>query len=112
MSTFVLSVCLQDKEPRGIIPLENLSIREVDEPRKPVSDASKARLHSMNLIYTYTHQGWKVQEHFVTVLLLNIFRFLYFYFSGAILLLLLTFVYNYIYFLLLTVEKRVCSIQF
>ncbi|TSK87577.1 Cytohesin-3 [Bagarius yarrelli] len=26
---------LQDKEPRGIIPLENLSIREVDEPRKP-----------------------------------------------------------------------------
>ncbi|GLD57580.1 cytohesin-3 [Lates japonicus] len=24
-----------DKEPRGIIPLENLSIREVDEPRKP-----------------------------------------------------------------------------
>lgn len=28
---------LQDKEPRGIIPLENLSIREVDDPRKPVS---------------------------------------------------------------------------
>lgn len=27
----------QDKEPRGIIPLENLSIREVDDPRKPVS---------------------------------------------------------------------------
>uniref|UniRef100_A0A673KLP4 Cytohesin-3-like n=1 Tax=Sinocyclocheilus rhinocerous TaxID=307959 RepID=A0A673KLP4_9TELE len=27
--------CLQDKEPRGIIPLENLSIREVEEPRKP-----------------------------------------------------------------------------
>lgn len=26
----------QDKEPRGIIPLENLSIREVDDPRKPV----------------------------------------------------------------------------
>ncbi|EQB77885.1 cytohesin-2 isoform 2 [Camelus ferus] len=25
----------QDKEPRGIIPLENLSIREVDDPRKP-----------------------------------------------------------------------------
>uniref|UniRef100_A0A4W5Q5V2 Cytohesin 3 n=1 Tax=Hucho hucho TaxID=62062 RepID=A0A4W5Q5V2_9TELE len=24
-----------DKEPRGIIPLENLSIRDVDEPRKP-----------------------------------------------------------------------------
>uniref|UniRef100_A0A1A8UYA5 Cytohesin 4 n=1 Tax=Nothobranchius furzeri TaxID=105023 RepID=A0A1A8UYA5_NOTFU len=24
-----------DKEPRGIIPLENLSIREVEEPRKP-----------------------------------------------------------------------------
>lgn len=30
-------MCFQDKEPRGIIPLENLSIREVDEPRKPVS---------------------------------------------------------------------------
>lgn len=30
---------LQDKEPRGIIPLENLSIREVEEPRKPVSVA-------------------------------------------------------------------------
>lgn len=30
-------VVLQDKEPRGIIPLENLSIREVEEPRKPVS---------------------------------------------------------------------------
>lgn len=28
---------LQDKEPRGIIPLENLSIREVEDPRKPVS---------------------------------------------------------------------------
>ncbi|KAF3814795.1 hypothetical protein GH733_017071 [Mirounga leonina] len=26
---------LRDKEPRGIIPLENLSIREVDDPRKP-----------------------------------------------------------------------------
>ncbi|KAK3558969.1 hypothetical protein QTP86_000013 [Hemibagrus guttatus] len=26
---------LKDKEPRGIIPLENLSIREVEEPRKP-----------------------------------------------------------------------------
>lgn len=110
MSRFVLSVCLQDKEPRGIIPLENLSIREVDEPRKPVSDASKARLNLMNLIYTYTHQGWK---HFVTVLLLiTFFRCLYFYFSDAILLLLLTFVYNYMYFLLLTIKKRVCYIQF
>lgn len=30
-------VCpFQDKEPRGIIPLENLSIREVEDPRKPV----------------------------------------------------------------------------
>lgn len=34
-----VSSFLQDKEPRGIIPLENLSIREVEEPRKPVSDA-------------------------------------------------------------------------
>ncbi|KAF7204748.1 cytohesin 3, partial [Nothobranchius furzeri] len=30
-----LCLCHQDKEPRGIIPLENLSIREVEEPRKP-----------------------------------------------------------------------------
>ncbi|XP_077453907.1 cytohesin-2 isoform X2 [Stigmatopora argus] len=29
-----------DKEPRGIIPLENLSIREVEDPRKPVSSHS------------------------------------------------------------------------
>lgn len=33
-----ISSVLQDKEPRGIIPLENLSIREVEEPRKPVSN--------------------------------------------------------------------------
>lgn len=29
--------CLQDKEPLGIIPLENLSVRKVDDPKKPVS---------------------------------------------------------------------------
>lgn len=28
---------MQDKEPRGIIPLENLSIREVEDSKKPVS---------------------------------------------------------------------------
>lgn len=36
----VKSFCLhlfQDKEPRGIIPLENLSIREVEDSKKPVS---------------------------------------------------------------------------
>lgn len=27
----------KDKEPRGIIPLENLSIREVDDSKKPVN---------------------------------------------------------------------------
>lgn len=33
-----LSLCLlQDKEPRGIIPLENLGIREVEDSKKPVS---------------------------------------------------------------------------
>lgn len=26
----------QDKEPRGIIPLENLSVQPVDDPKKPV----------------------------------------------------------------------------
>lgn len=35
-SVFGLSSLYQDKEPRGIIPLENLSIREVEDPRKPV----------------------------------------------------------------------------
>lgn len=30
------SVRLQDKEPRGIIPLENLSVQKVDDPKKPV----------------------------------------------------------------------------
>ena len=34
----------QDKEPRGIIPLENLSIREVEDPRKPVSRPSICRV--------------------------------------------------------------------
>lgn len=29
--------CLQDKEPLGIIPLENLSVQKVDDPKKPVS---------------------------------------------------------------------------
>lgn len=29
-------VPLQDKEPRGIIPLENLSVQKVDDPKKPV----------------------------------------------------------------------------
>nr|XP_025034909.1 cytohesin-2 [Pelodiscus sinensis] len=31
-----------DKEPRGIIPLENLSIREVEDPRKPVRAAPRS----------------------------------------------------------------------
>lgn len=31
------ALSLQDKEPRGIIPLENLSIREVEDSKKPVS---------------------------------------------------------------------------
>lgn len=31
----------QDKEPRGIIPLENLSIKEVED-KKPVSTAPSA----------------------------------------------------------------------
>lgn len=30
---------LQDKEPRGIIPLENLSVQKVDDPKKPVGGA-------------------------------------------------------------------------
>lgn len=37
-STNLLFVFVQDKEPRGIIPLENLSIKEVED-KKPVSTA-------------------------------------------------------------------------
>ncbi|KAK1343591.1 hypothetical protein QTO34_016371 [Cnephaeus nilssonii] len=33
--SLVRALLSQDKEPRGIIPLENLSIREVEDPRKP-----------------------------------------------------------------------------
>lgn len=33
---------LQDKEPRGIIPLENLCVREVPYPRKPVRSCQLA----------------------------------------------------------------------
>lgn len=39
-----LSLCFvfaQDKEPRGIIPLENLSVKEVED-KKPVSEAPSA----------------------------------------------------------------------
>lgn len=36
-------VCVQDKEPRGIIPLENLSIKEVED-KKPVSTAPSTGL--------------------------------------------------------------------
>lgn len=40
-----LSVCTapQDKEPRGIIPLENLSIREVEDSKKPVSVSAERK---------------------------------------------------------------------
>lgn len=36
-------VPLQDKEPRGIIPLENLSVQKVDDPKKPVGIGMEAR---------------------------------------------------------------------
>lgn len=34
---YCLSAVFKDKEPRGIIPLENLNIREVDDSKKPVN---------------------------------------------------------------------------
>lgn len=37
----VVLAFIQDKEPRGIIPLENLSIKEVED-KKPVSTAPPA----------------------------------------------------------------------
>lgn len=40
LSLNLFSVPYQDKEPRGIIPLENLSIREVDDSKKPVKSFS------------------------------------------------------------------------
>lgn len=39
MHSFIFP-CLQDKEPLGIIPLENLSVRKVEDPKKPVSTFS------------------------------------------------------------------------
>lgn len=36
---------VQDKEPRGIIPLENLSIKEVED-KKPVSTAPSTGVFS------------------------------------------------------------------
>ncbi|XP_047723012.1 cytohesin-4 isoform X2 [Prionailurus viverrinus] len=35
-----------DKEPRGIIPLENLSVQEVDDPKKPVRNIQKGTVSS------------------------------------------------------------------
>lgn len=35
-SELIVPFVYQDKEPRGIIPLENLSVKEVVFPRKPV----------------------------------------------------------------------------
>lgn len=35
-SELIVLFVYQDKEPRGIIPLENLSVKEVVFPRKPV----------------------------------------------------------------------------
>ncbi|KAK2088843.1 Cytohesin-2 [Saguinus oedipus] len=43
-----------DKEPRGIIPLENLSIREVDDPRKPV----RPSLYTFLLGWAPSAEGW------------------------------------------------------
>lgn len=40
---------LKDKEPRGIIPLENLSIREVDDSKKPVRSLS-CLLHNYSFV--------------------------------------------------------------
>lgn len=37
----MLSLVYKDKEPRGIIPLENLSIREVEDSKKPVNSLSQ-----------------------------------------------------------------------
>lgn len=50
--------CLQDKEPLGIIPLENLSVRKVDDPKKPVS------LHCLVLCQSRLLGGqWEERVH-------------------------------------------------
>lgn len=67
-----IRVCFQDKEPRGIIPLENLSIREVDEPRKPVSSASK---HSPVNLNTSVPKN-KIQKNARSAKFVNNFCFL------------------------------------
>lgn len=51
---FLFCICFQDKEPRGIIPLENLSIREVDDSKKPVS------VLSLFFIFLLSHLLWSL----------------------------------------------------
>lgn len=48
--------CLQDKEPLGIIPLENLSVRKVDDPKKPVS------VHWLALYQHRLLDGWREEK--------------------------------------------------
>ncbi len=50
-SAFFL-ICLQDKEPRGIIPLENLCVREVPYTRKPVRNPLG------DIFYLYQHKSF------------------------------------------------------
>lgn len=61
--TFTYIIIVQDKEPRGIIPLENLSIREVED-KKPVSTAPG--------LFFWLHTEWRWDLHFTP----NIFFFI------------------------------------
>ena len=49
-----LSLYLQDKEPRGIIPLENLCVKEVHYPRKPVSNTNMKPSTHQHILYMQT----------------------------------------------------------
>lgn len=48
--------CLQDKEPLGIIPLENLSVQKVNDPKKPVS------VYWLALCQHRLSDGWREEK--------------------------------------------------
>lgn len=53
----LINIVVQDKEPRGIIPLENLSIKEVED-KKPVSTGSLSALIRLYSVQSVVASGF------------------------------------------------------
>ncbi|KAA8581767.1 hypothetical protein FQN60_003348 [Etheostoma spectabile] len=62
-----------DKEPRGIIPLENLSIREVDEPRKP-TEADGRVVEGNHVVYRISAPTPEEKEEWIKSIKASISR--------------------------------------